>query len=175
MTAWDGGLALSYRAILEGKIKEETGTEKDKKRKVAEEPEKQKKQQKGAGKGQTQSEMNNQSKWIELQKKFDNDPASIVGVLADEIYFKERGKFIVRNHWTFDVSKLKEAVGEDTCLACAIGTSSNSKINMAFCNQKHEPGHEHNGRLHVMPRGWAEKFNDKLTGKTFRADFAGPN
>ena len=51
MTAWDGWLALSYQAILEGKpkIKEETGTEKDKKRKVAEEseePEKQKKQQK---------------------------------------------------------------------------------------------------------------------------------
>ena len=66
---------------------------------------------------------------------------------------------------------VKEAVGEDTCLACAIGTSSNSKINVAFCNQKHMPRHEHNGSLHVMPQGWAEKFNDKLTGKTFRADF----
>jgi len=88
---------------------------------------------------------------------------------------KERGKYIVRNKAVFDVAKLKAVVGDDKCLACAIGTSQNSKINVAFCNQKHEAGHEHNGRLHVMPQKWAEKFNDKQTGWTFRADFVGPN
>ena len=102
--------------------------------------------------------------------------------MADEISYKEKGKYIARNGIVFNVSKLKAALhalryrhGEDTCLACAIGTSSNSKINVAFCNQKHIPGHEHNGSLHVMPQGWAEKFNDKLTGRKFQADFVVTN
>ena len=108
MTAWDGGLALSWRDILDGKpnIKEETETEKDKKRKVSEEseePEKQKKQQKGAGKGQTQFKKDVTSKWAEIQQKFDDDPASIIGDLADEISFKERGKYIARNGIVFNV------------------------------------------------------------------------
>ena len=161
---------------------DETGAGKGKKRKIAEEPEKQKKQRKDAGKGQIQFKKDATSKWAEIQRKLDSDPASIIGDLADGISFEESGKYIVRNGIVFSVSKLKAALhalrynpGEDTCLACAIGTSSNSKINVAFCDQKHVPGHEHNGGLHVMPQGWAEKFNGRLTGKKFQADFVGPN
>ena len=193
MTAWDGGLALSHRSIIEGRPKglreEKIGTEKDKnekdkaekdrKRKVAQDLEKAKKQRTGAGKDTEKPipkfDSDAKSKWEDIQKKFDTDPASVVGCLASEISTQERGKYYVRNGKTYDAAKLKAVIG-NKCIACAIGTSTNGKMNVVFCNKKGEAGHEHDGNMHVMPEGWAKKFNDRTTSVRikFQADFVGP-
>ena len=92
-----------------------------------------------------------------------------VGRLESRI--KHTTGHIARGRAVFDVAKLTAELGNSVCLPVAIGTSATAAHNVVFCGKKGQVGHEHDGKAHRGLESWAMKFNDRLTGDTFRQCF----
>ena len=92
-----------------------------------------------------------------------------VGKLQSRI--KHTTGHIARGGFVFDVAKLTVALGSVVCLPVALGASETAAHNVAFCDKKGQAGHEHDGKAHRGLESWAMKFNDRLTGDTFRQGF----
>ena len=92
-----------------------------------------------------------------------------VGRLAERIRYSPG--YISRGADKFNVELLEKELGQDACLAVAIGTSITAAHNVVFCDKAGQPGHEHDRVAHNNLETWAANFNHRKTGPAFRQRF----
>lgn len=107
--------------------------------------------------------------WAEIAAQAAKDNSVNVGRLKSRV--SSTPTHITRSGTSFDVSKLRSFLGPTACLPVAVGTSGTVALNVVFCGEQGQPGHEHDGAAHVGLEKWAKDFNDRSTGAAYRAGF----
>ena len=108
--------------------------------------------------------------WAEIAAQAAKDNSVNVGRLGDRISYTKT--HIVRGFVAYDMGKLSKALGSHVCLPVAVGSSIIAAHNVVFCDQRGQPGHEHDGNAHAGLEKWAKDFNDRVAGPAFQAGFS---